>query len=203
MLNKIEGVSRNGALPKQGGDKEPQPNKEPQTKQKTKELIRRLMKLLHQKEKRKWLMIMKKKKKRFLSLKSLCEISVTKNLMIFRLLQRIYKLKKLSSKYAKPRFKTWSLKKICALRVKSPVQTLFKGFMGTNQIMDEFNMAYLPFMNPYDWISLLLIVKKYEQKYEFIVAHLKRMPICYVHEIAKMEIDIAYVLKKRTILKPE
>ena len=58
-------------------------------------------------------------------------------------------------------------------------------------------------MNPYDWISLFLILSKDEQKYELIVAHLKRMLICYIHEIAKMDVEITAILKKKPILKPE
>lgn len=58
-------------------------------------------------------------------------------------------------------------------------------------------------MNPFDWISLFNIVLKDEKKYEPIVARLKRMFICYILEIAKMDVEIASVLKKRPILKPE
>ncbi|CAI9289412.1 unnamed protein product [Lactuca saligna] len=95
------------------------------------------------------------------------------------------------------------LKKIWALRVKSPVQIenflniQLKGFKGANQIMDEFTLVDFPFMNPYDWISLFFIVMKDEQKYEPIVAYLKRMIIGYIHEIVKMDVEIALVLKKK------
>ena len=58
-------------------------------------------------------------------------------------------------------------------------------------------------MNPYNWISLFLILSKDEQNYEPIIAHLKRMLICYIHDFAKMGIEIAYVLKNRPVLKPE
>ena len=80
---------------------------------------------------------------------------------------------------------------------------MFKGFHGVDKILDEFTLADLSFMNPFDWINPLNIILKDEKKYEPIVAHLKRMLIFYVHEIAKMDVEIASVLKKRPILKPE
>ncbi|CAI9270001.1 unnamed protein product [Lactuca saligna] len=112
-------------------------------------------------------------------------------------------------KYGKPQFKIWSLQKIVVVKVYAPVPTenfisiKFKGFRGTSRSEDEFTLADLPCMNLYDWISLFLILSKDEQKYEPIVAHLKRMLICYIHEIAKMDVEITYVLKKKPILKPE
>ena len=79
----------------------------------------------------------------------------------------------------------------------------FEGFRGANHILDEFTLAELPFMNPYDWISLFHIVLKDEKKYEHIVAHLKRMIICYILKIAKIDVEIASVMKKMPILKPQ
>lgn len=40
-------------------------------------------------------------------------------------------------------------------------------------------------------------------KYKPIIPHLKRMFICYILEIVKMDVEIASVLKKRPILKLE
>ncbi|CAI9288682.1 unnamed protein product [Lactuca saligna] len=80
---------------------------------------------------------------------------------------------------------------------------MFKGFRGANRTADEFTLADLPCMYPYDWISLLLIMSKDEKTYEPIVAHLKRMLIRYIHESAKMDVEIVYVMKNRPILKPE
>ncbi|CAI9289146.1 unnamed protein product [Lactuca saligna] len=77
-------------------------------------------------------------------------------------------------KYAKPQKMTWSLKKFCALRVKLSDQT-----------EDFLNIQFK------------------EEKYKSIVAHMKRMLICYIYEIAKMDIEIRSVLKKRPNLKPE
>lgn len=57
-------------------------------------------------------------------------------------------------------------------------------------------------MNPYDWISLYYIVTKDEKKSKSIIPHLRRMIICYIHEISRMNVEIASVLKKMSILKP-
>ncbi|CAI9299672.1 unnamed protein product [Lactuca saligna] len=73
-------------------------------------------------------------------------------------------------KYGKPQFQTWCLQKIIAVRVYASISTeiliniKFKGFKGANRTEMEFTLANLPCMNPYDWISLFLILSKYEQK---------------------------------------
>ncbi|CAI9262087.1 unnamed protein product [Lactuca saligna] len=71
-------------------------------------------------------------------------------------------------KYAKPQFKTWSSQKIGVVKVYAPVPTekfinvKFKGFQGASHIEDEFTLIDQPCMNPYDWISLFLILSKDE-----------------------------------------
>lgn len=62
------------------------------------------------------------------------------------------------------------------------------GFRGDNHVVDESTLADLPCMNPYDRISLFNILMKYETKYHPIIVHLKMMLICYVLEIAKMDV---------------
>ncbi|CAI9276534.1 unnamed protein product [Lactuca saligna] len=96
-------------------------------------------------------------------------------------------------KYGKPQFKTWSLPKIVLVKVYAPVPTenfiniKLKRFRGTSRVEDDSMLDGLLFMNPYDWISIFLILSKEEQKYE----------------IAKMDVEIAYVLKKKRILHLE
>lgn len=69
-------------------------------------------------------------------------------------------------KYGKPKFKTWSLHKIVAVKVYVPVPTenyiniKFKGFPGASRVEDEFTLADLPCINQYNWISLFLILSK-------------------------------------------
>lgn len=83
--------------------------------------------------------------------------------------------------YAKPQYEPWSLKRFIALKVGLLVQTeyflniQFKGFRGANYVLHEFTLADIPFMNPYDWISMFYIVAKDVKKYEPIYKHLKRM----------------------------
>ena len=87
--------------------------------------------------------------------------------------------------------------------IENFINIKFKGFRRASLVEDDFTPADLPCMNPYDWISLFLILSKDEQKYEPIIAHLKRMLNCYIHEIGKMDVEIAFVLKKKPILKPK
>lgn len=50
--------------------------------------------------------------------------------------------------YGKPQYKSWSLKNISNVKVKSLVQTLeflniqFKGFRGANHVVNQFTLAY-------------------------------------------------------------
>ncbi|CAI9260956.1 unnamed protein product [Lactuca saligna] len=94
------------------------------------------------------------------------------------------------------------------LKVSLTVQTedfinvQIKGFQGANHVLYKFTLADLPFLNPFDWILLFNIVVKDMKKYEPIYEHLKRMIKCYILEIAKMDVEIAYVLKKRPFFKP-
>lgn len=81
------------------------------------------------------------------------------------------------------------------------VNIKFSGFRGCDKVLNEFTLADLPFMNPFDQISLFNIVSKDEQKSEPIIVHLKRMIIYYIHEVANIDVEIALVLKKRPILK--
>lgn len=86
-----------------------------------------------------------------------------------------------------------------AVKIYAPFQAdnfinvRFKGFRGSSRTEFEFTLADLQCINPNDWILLFLILSKDEQKYEPIVSHLKRMMICYIHEVEKMDIEIAVV----------
>ncbi|CAI9277153.1 unnamed protein product [Lactuca saligna] len=79
----------------------------------------------------------------------------------------------------------------------------FKGFRGTDCAEEDFTLADLPYMNLNDWISLFLILLKDEVKYESIVSHLRRMLICYIYEVAKLVVEIAFVLKKKQVVNPK
>lgn len=89
-----------------------------------------------------------------------------------------------------------------------PVQTedflnvQFKGFWGSNHVLHEFTLDGLPFMNPFDWISLFNIVAKDVKNYEPTYDHLKMIIKCYILDITTMDVEMAFVLKNRWILKP-
>lgn len=103
-------------------------------------------------------------------------------------------------KYGKPQLQTWSLHKMVVVKVYTPfpvdglITVKFKVYRGSSRTEVAFTLAGLPCMNPNHWISLFLILSKDEQKYGPIVAHLKIMLICYIQEVAKMDIEIAYIL---------
>ncbi|CAI9296751.1 unnamed protein product [Lactuca saligna] len=83
------------------------------------------------------------------------------------------------------------------------VSVKFKGFRGSSRSEVEFRLADLLCMNPNDWISLFLILSKDEQKYEPMVAYMKRILIFCIHEVANMDIEVAAVIKKKPVVKPE
>ncbi|CAI9272002.1 unnamed protein product [Lactuca saligna] len=166
MLNDIQGVLVSKDSPKQGGDKDQQPNTKTDQKEpsESKEIVR------------------DKRDKELDDIHSLwkkleAEDAKAKN-------------EKMVLETKKSLITCWSMKYIQKER--------------SNHILDEFTLVDLPFLNQYDWISLFHIVTKEEKKYEPIVAHfLKRMLICYIQEIAKMDVEITSVLKKKPILKLE
>lgn len=69
------------------------------------------------------------------------------------------------------------MKRIVGLKVRKPTivdgfaNINFKAFRGHNHEVHEFTLAYIPFMNSYDWITLLNIIAKDTMKYEPIYNH--------------------------------
>lgn len=59
------------------------------------------------------------------------------------------------------------------IETKSFINIKFKEFRGANRTEDVFMLAELPCMNPFDWVSLFLILSKDEQKFEPIIGKLK------------------------------
>lgn len=112
-------------------------------------------------------------------------------------------------KYVPPHYKIWNLKKLFAVKVYAPFPTeqftnvKFKGFRGAACTEEDFTLADLPSMNRNDWISLFMILSKDQAKYEPIVSHLKRMLICNIHEVAKLDVEISSVLKKKPVVDPK
>ena len=89
-------------------------------------------------------------------------------------------------KHMKPQYKTWRSKKITVVKVFGPIETEsfldahFKVRRGATILVFEFTLTDLSCLNPFDWISLLLLLLKDEKKFEPIIAHLKRMLVGYI-----------------------
>ncbi|CAI9259172.1 unnamed protein product [Lactuca saligna] len=100
----------------------------------------------------------------------------------------------------------WSLRKLVVVKFCAPslveyfTNVKFRRFRVETCIEFDFTHADFPFMNLDDWISLFLILSKDEAKYAPIVSHLKTMRICYIHEVAKLDVEIVVVLMKRPIV---
>lgn len=86
------------------------------------------------------------------------------------------------------------------VQTKDFLNIQFKGFQGHKHILHEFPLVDLSFINLYDWILLLYIVAKDVKKFEPIYEHLRRMIKCYIQEMAKMDVEIASVLKRKPTL---
>ena len=60
----------------------------------------------------------------------------------------------------KPQYERWSASKITVVKVADPIETdsfpnvKFKVVKGSSSQVHEFTLAYLPCLNPYDWIVL-------------------------------------------------
>ncbi|CAI9260637.1 unnamed protein product [Lactuca saligna] len=133
--------------------------------------------------------------------------NVTKSLMRFSVLAKKLKLVK-RKLMRKPQYQTWSSKKIAIVKVFRPDETesfinvRFKAVRGARSSVFEFTFVDLPCLNPYEWIYLFTHLSKDKQKFEPIVAHLKRMLVSYIQEIGKTDVEIATMLRKKPIVQP-
>lgn len=112
-------------------------------------------------------------------------------------------------KNGQPQYETHSLQQLLAIKVFAPfpiehfTKIQFKGYRGASRVEIDFTLFDFPFLHPNDWISIFRILSKDEAKYEPIISHLKRMLICYIHEVANMDVQITIVLKKKTVVNPK
>ncbi|CAI9275471.1 unnamed protein product [Lactuca saligna] len=96
----------------------------------------------------------------------------------------------------KPQYITWSVSKITVVKVTGLIETdsftnaEFKVARDSPSQVHEFTLANFPCLNRYDWIMLYNLLLRDEQKYGFVIAHLKQMIISYIHEVGEMDIDI-------------
>ncbi|KAI3505843.1 hypothetical protein L1887_28142 [Cichorium endivia] len=106
--------------------------------------------------------------------------------------------------HSKPQYMSWSLKKIVNLtprmpHVTSPFRnTIFLVRRGTDDEKDQFTMADLPFMNPFDWISLFNILKR-RGDHDILHEHVKKLLMGYILEVSNLDVEVASVLN--TVLK--
>lgn len=112
-------------------------------------------------------------------------------------------------KHAKPQYQTWISREITAIKFIRPIETesfvnvKFKTTRGSANSVFELSLIDPPCLNTFDWITLLHILITDEKKYEPIVAHIKRMLVSYIHEVAKMDIEITTVLRKKPTILPQ
>ncbi|KAI3494742.1 hypothetical protein L1887_40447 [Cichorium endivia] len=114
------------------------------------------------------------------------------------------KLFKFYLEHSKPQYMSWSLKKIVKLtprmpHVTSPFRnTIFLARRGSDDEKDQFTMADLPFMNPFDWVSLFSILKR-RGDHEILHKHVKKLLMGYILEVSNLDVEVASVLN--TVLK--
>ncbi|KAI3752474.1 hypothetical protein L2E82_24507 [Cichorium intybus] len=101
--------------------------------------------------------------------------------------------------HSKPQYLSWSLKKIVKLTPRMPHVTspfrnaIFLARRGSDEEKDEFTLADLPFMNPFDWVSLFNILKRRED-HEILFEHVKRLLMGYILEVSTLDVEVAAVL---------
>ncbi|KAL7584446.1 hypothetical protein Lser_V15G43419 [Lactuca serriola] len=94
---------------------------------------------------------------------------------------------------AQPQYQTWSAQKIVNVRVLKPylegnfTNVWFKVLRGSAKTEHAISLADLPNLNPHDWIILHNILLTNEAEYGPIIDHFKRMLVCYIMEVAKMD----------------
>ncbi|KAL7619307.1 hypothetical protein Lser_V15G04057 [Lactuca serriola] len=109
---------------------------------------------------------------------------------------------------AQPQYQTWSAQKIINVRVLKPYRegnftnVRFKELRGSANTEHALSLADLPNLNPHDWIILHNILLTNEAEYGPIIDHFKRMLVCYIMEVAKMDQEIASVFKKKPTVSP-
>ena len=73
---------------------------------------------------------------------------------------------------------------------------------GLDKVEHAISLADLPNLNPHDWIILHNILLTSEAEYGPIIDHFKRMLVCYIMEVAKMDQEMASVFNKKPTISP-
>ena len=111
-------------------------------------------------------------------------------------------------RFAQPQYQTWSAQKIVNVRVLKPFRegnftnVRFKVLRGSDKAKHAISLADLANLNSHDWISLHNILLTNEVEYGPIIDHFKRMLVCYIFEVAKMDQEVANVFRKKPTISP-
>ncbi|KAL7600730.1 hypothetical protein Lser_V15G23049 [Lactuca serriola] len=109
---------------------------------------------------------------------------------------------------AQAQYQTWSAQKIINVRVLKPFRegnftnVRFKVLRGSAKTEHAISLVDLPNLNPHDWIILHNILLTNEAEYGPIIDHFKRMLVCYIMEVVKMDQEIASIFKKKPTISP-
>ncbi|KAL7592583.1 hypothetical protein Lser_V15G33727 [Lactuca serriola] len=110
--------------------------------------------------------------------------------------------------FSQPQYLTWSSKKIITVKVLKPtpagkfINIKIKVTRGSDGSVHTISLADLPNLNSHDWILRNNILLSNPKEYEPIIGHIKHMLVCYIHEVAKMDQEIATVIRKKPTVKP-
>ncbi|KAL7603436.1 hypothetical protein Lser_V15G20514 [Lactuca serriola] len=108
--------------------------------------------------------------------------------------------------FTQRQYLTWNTQKIITIRVLHPqaagkyINVKFKVTRGSALSEHAFSIVDPPNLNPHDWIVLHNILLSNPVEYEPIIDHLKRLLVCYILEVAKMDQEITPVLRKKPII---
>ncbi|KAL7594713.1 hypothetical protein Lser_V15G29516 [Lactuca serriola] len=111
-------------------------------------------------------------------------------------------------KFGQPQYLTLSARKITTVMVLKPssvgkyINVSFEISQGSDNSVSIISLVDLPNLNPRDWILLFNILLTNAKEYELILGHLKRMLASYIHEVAKMDKEIANALRTKPTVKP-
>ncbi|CAI9287051.1 unnamed protein product [Lactuca saligna] len=112
-------------------------------------------------------------------------------------------------KHMKPQFKTWSARKIVAVKVTGPIETesfpnaKFKVLIGSACQACEFTLADLSCLSPDDWMVIFNVLLQEKEKYEPMFSHLQTLIKSYIQEVGLMDVEIATVLRQKPSVVPK
>lgn len=110
--------------------------------------------------------------------------------------------------FSKPQYLIWSSRKITTVKVLKPtpagkfIIVKLKITRGSDGSGHSITVVDLPNLNPHDWMLLNNILLSNPNEYQPIIDHIKRMLVCYIHEVSKMDQEISQAIRKKPTIKP-